>query len=99
MLPLDRDPHFTFRFQDDRIISRIYLEVVGIGERVSIFAINPITDEKLQQLATGTVGAGGWVDLPEPIIVRAGGVFQRNPGREALDCVPSRPSPSFAGGV
>ena len=26
-------------------------------------------------IATATVGAGGWVDLPEPIVVRAGEAF------------------------
>jgi hypothetical protein len=26
-------------------------------------------------LATATVGAGGWVDVPEPLVVRAGDAF------------------------
>ena len=33
------------------------------------------TGERLGLLATATVGEGGWVDLPEPIIVRAGETF------------------------
>lgn len=75
MLPLYRDPHFTFRFNDDRIISRIHLEGISGGKQVSIFAIDPVTEEKLHQLATAKVGEDGWVDLPEPIIVRAGDAF------------------------
>ncbi len=75
MLPLYRDPHFTFRFQDDRIISRIHLEGIAAGTAILIFTIDPLTEEKLQQLATATVGEGGWVDLPEPLVVRAGGAF------------------------
>ena len=37
MLPLYQDPHFTFRFADDRLIPRIYLEGVKaiIGEELA----------------------------------------------------------------
>jgi hypothetical protein len=75
MLPLYRDPHFTFRFADDRIIPRLHLEGVQAGVRVSVFKMDPATGERLGLLATGMVGAGGWVDLEEPIIVRAGEAF------------------------
>jgi hypothetical protein len=75
MIPLHRDPHFTFRFADDRIIPRFHLEGVGAGRRVSVFQFNPATNERLGLIATTTVGEGGWVDLPEPIIVRAGSGF------------------------
>ena len=75
MLPLYRDSHFTFRFTDDRIIPRFHLDGVGAGRRVEVFQIDPNTGERLGLLATATVGAGGWVDLPEPIIVRAGEGF------------------------
>ena len=75
MIPLHRDPHFTFRFADDRIIPRFHLEGVEAGLRVSVFKLDPATSERLGLLATATVGDGGWVDLPEPIIVRAGGGF------------------------
>ena len=37
--------------------------------------IDPGTGERLGLLATATVGEGGWVDLAEPIIVRAGEAF------------------------
>jgi hypothetical protein len=33
MLPLYRDPHFTFRFADDRIIPRFHLEAADAGRR------------------------------------------------------------------
>jgi len=42
---------------------------------VSVFQIDPGSGERLGLLATATVGEGGWVDLPEPIIMRAGDAF------------------------
>jgi hypothetical protein len=75
MLPLYQEDWFTFRFNDDRIIPRFHLEGVRAGSRVSVFKIEPDTGKKLGLLATATVGEGGWVDLPEPIIVRAGEAF------------------------
>ena len=75
MLPLYHDPHFTFRFAEARIISRFHLEGVEAGRRIAVFRIEPGTGERLGLLATAVVGEGGWVDLPEPIIVRAGDAF------------------------
>ena len=75
MLPLYHDPHFTFRFADDRIIPRFHLESMDAGRRVSVFKIDPATGERLVLLMTARVGQGGWVDLPEPITVRAGDAF------------------------
>ena len=75
MIPLHNDPHFTFRFADDRIIPRFHLEGMDAGRRVSVFKIDPATEERLGLLATAGVGEGGWVDLPEPITVRAGDAF------------------------
>ena len=75
MLPLYQDPWFTFRFAEDRIIPRFHLEGVLAGRRVSVFKINTGTGERLGLLATATVGEGGWVELTEPIIVRAGEAF------------------------
>ena len=75
MLPLYHDPHFTFRFADDRIIPRFHLEGVEAGRRVEVFKIDPITGERLGLLATAAVGDGGWVDLPVPVIVKAGDAF------------------------
>ena len=59
MLPLYHDPHFTFRFADDRIIPRFHLEGVEAGRRVAVFRIDPATGVRL--------------GLPEPLVVRAGG--------------------------
>jgi hypothetical protein len=81
MLPLYQDPHFTFRFADDRLIPRFHLDGVEPGGRVSVFRMDPGTDERLELLATGTVSEGGWVDLPEPILVRAGESFVVVPGQ------------------
>ena len=75
MLPLYHDPHFTFRFADDRIIPRFHLEGVEAGRRVDVYKSNSDTGERLKLLATATVGDGGWADLLAPIIVRAGEAF------------------------
>ena len=75
MLPLFRDPHFTFRFADDRIVARFHLEGVEGGRHVSVFKIDSSSGERLGLLAAATVGQGGWVDLPEPITVMAGDAF------------------------
>ena len=75
MISLYQDPHFTFRFADDRIIPRFHLEGVEAGRLVEVFRIDPSSGERLGLLATATVGEGGWVDLQEPIIVRAGEAF------------------------
>ena len=72
MIPLHRDPWFSFRIADDQIIPRFRLEGVETGRRVSVFRIDTGTCERLGLLATATVGDGGWVDLQEPIIVGAG---------------------------
>jgi hypothetical protein len=80
MTTLYEDPHFTFRFAADRIISRFHLEGVEAGRRVEVFKIEPGSGERLGLLVTATVGGGGWVDLREPIIVRAGEAFVAVPG-------------------
>jgi hypothetical protein len=75
MTPLYEDRWFTFRFADDRIIPRFHLEGVPGGQRISVFKVDPETGERLDLLSVAAVGTGGWVDLAEPIIVRAGDVF------------------------
>jgi hypothetical protein len=75
MIPLYHDPHFTFRFAADRIIPRFHLEGIKAGRRVSVFKIDPTTGERLGLLTTATVGDGGWVDLPVPVIVKPGDAF------------------------
>ena len=75
MLPLYEDPHFTFRFADDRLIPRFHLEGVEAGRHVSVFRTDPGAGERLGLLATATAGEGGWVDLAEPVIVKAGEAF------------------------
>jgi hypothetical protein len=75
MMPIYKDAGFTFRFADDRIIPRFQVEGVGAGRRVSVFKIDADSGERLRILATAMVGDGGWVELTEPIIVRAGEAF------------------------
>jgi hypothetical protein len=83
MLPLYHDRHYTFRFADDRIIPRFHLEGVEAGRRVTVYRIDPDSGERLRLLATAGVGEGGWVDLPEPITVRAGDAFVAVPEEAA----------------
>jgi predicted N-acetyltransferase YhbS len=75
MLPIYEEPWFTFRFADDRIIPRFHLEGVLPGSHISVIKIDPQTGERLGLLTIATAGEGGWVDLPNPIIVRAGEAF------------------------
>lgn len=75
MIPLHQESHFTFRFADARIIPRFHLEGVEIGRRVSVYRLDPVTDGRLDLMATVTTGEGGWVDLSQPILVRAGEGF------------------------
>lgn len=75
MIPLHRDRHFTFRFGESRLIRRFHLEGVVAGVRVSVFGYDATAETRRGLLTTATVGEGGWVDLPEPIIVRSGEGF------------------------
>jgi hypothetical protein len=75
MIPLYRQPWFEFRFAENRSISRFHLEGIDSGRRVAVIKINPDNRELLHELATAIVGEGGWVDLKEPIIMRAGEAF------------------------
>ena len=75
MIPLHHESHFTFRFADARLIPRFHLEGVEAGRRVSVFRLDPVTGERLDLIASATAGEGGWVDLAEPIMVRAGEGF------------------------
>ena len=72
---LYEDPWFTFHFTEDRLIPRFHLEGLGSGRPVSVYKIDPCTRERLEKLATATVGENGWVDLADPIIMRAGEGF------------------------
>jgi len=84
MIPLHHDPHFTFRFAADRLIPRFHLEGVEAGRRVSVFKLDTMTGERLNLIASATVGEGGWVDLADPIIVRAGEGFVAVPDPVAV---------------
>ncbi|AMV28522.1 Acetyltransferase (GNAT) family protein [Gemmata sp. SH-PL17] len=71
---LYRDAHYTFRFTEDRLIPRFHLEGVESGHAVTVFAL---TDDgsRSHLLAKARVGEGGWVELAEPLVVRAGSGF------------------------
>jgi hypothetical protein len=75
MHPVYHEPHFTFLFADDRTIPRFHLEGVEAGRPVAVHRIDPGTGEWLGLLRSATAGEGGWVDLRDPILVRAGEGF------------------------
>ncbi len=74
MTPLYRDDRFTFRFADDRRVGRIHLDGVARGCWVVVYRLGA-ADARGEQLAAASCGADGWVDLPEPLVVRAGEGF------------------------
>jgi len=75
MIPLYQDGWFTFRFATARRIPRFHLAGVAAGQAVTIHAADPTTLRPQHILGRAVVGAGGWVDLPDPLIVRPGDVF------------------------
>jgi putative acetyltransferase len=75
MLPLYQDHCFTFRFADNRIIPRFHLEGVESGSAISVLKIDTDSGNRLGLLATATVDDDGWVELQQPIVVRAGEGF------------------------
>lgn len=75
LLPLYHGRHFVFSFIDDRRVPRFHLTGIERGCRVSVFRLEPGTGTWKDLLTTATVGEGGWVDLAEPIVVRAGQGF------------------------
>jgi hypothetical protein len=40
---------------------------------VSVFALDAVTGERLELIATAVAGDDGWVNLSEALVVRAGG--------------------------
>jgi hypothetical protein len=83
--PLHEDRFFTFRFAEDRLIPRFHLEGVPPGRQVQVYSANPQTLEPTKLLTTAVVGEAGWVDISQPILVRAGDVFVVFPDREGED--------------
>jgi hypothetical protein len=58
-----------------RIVRRIQLEGVQVGQPIAVFRIDPETGAKRGLLVKATMSNGGWVDFPEPIIVKPGDAF------------------------
>jgi hypothetical protein len=75
MIPLYCDTHFSFGFDDDRVIPKFHLEGVGMGVKVDVFHIDPVSRLRLELLTSGVTGVGGWVDLVKPVVVRVGDAF------------------------
>jgi hypothetical protein len=74
-LPLYHGRHFLFRFEEDRLIPRFHLAGVEPGRAVSVFNLESDPTDWRTLLTTAVVGEGGWVDLAQPILVRAGQGF------------------------
>lgn len=79
MVPLYQDACFTFRFNENRIIPRFHLEGVKSGQPVTVYSVNPESGQRIELIATAAVGEDGWVDLAEPIVVKAGEMFVVEP--------------------
>jgi hypothetical protein len=75
VIPVYHEAHFTFRFADTRTVPRFHLDGLEAGRPVSVFRLDPGTERPLDLLATAAVGAGGWVDLAEPLLVGPGRGF------------------------
>lgn len=84
MTPLHRDSHSTFRFADDRLIPRFHLDGLNPGRRVAVYRLDPQTGGPAGLLVRAATGEGGWVDLPEPLVVRAGEGFIAVPDAEVV---------------
>jgi hypothetical protein len=78
VLRLYEEPWFTFRFADDRRGGRFHLVGVPPGQAIAVFRLTASGRGEL--LRRAVVGAGGWVDLSDPIVVRAGEGFVAEPG-------------------
>jgi hypothetical protein len=75
MLPLYRDPHFLFRFEEPRIISRVHLEGVEAGRPVRLVRVDPVSLSERDIIAEATVGPEGWVELAAPFRLLPGDAF------------------------
>src|SRR5262249_47834991 len=75
MLPLYHDPHFTFRFADDRLLPPFPPEGGEAGRRGAVIRVGGGTGARPGQLTTAAPGGGCWVTLAEPITMRAGEAF------------------------
>lgn len=84
MIPLHHDPFYTFRFAEDRMIPRFHLEGMPSGQLIRVHRADPATLRPGALLTTAPVGTGGWVDLAQPLLVRAGEVFVVLPERAAI---------------
>src|SRR5690242_17264734 len=96
MLPLHEDPHFTFRFDTDRLVGRFHLAGVAAGRRVSVYRVGP-DGTRVGLVAVAATGADGWVDLPEAIVVRAGEGFDAVPEPAGCASPPCEAPPGFWG--
>lgn len=61
MISLFHDPHFTFSFEENRIIPRIHLEGIEAGRPVAVFQFDLFSSKRLGLLAKAIVGKmAGW---------------------------------------
>jgi hypothetical protein len=75
MIPLYSDDRFTFCFAEDRIISRFHMEGISVGTSVRIYRFSTETKEVQELLQEAIVGENGWVEIKNPLVMRAGDGF------------------------
>ena len=75
MIPLHRDTIYTYRFADDRLIGRFHLADAPAGQRVVVYRLEGLSTIRGDRLLEARVGANGWVELTEPLIMRTGEGF------------------------
>ena len=81
MVPLYHDPHFTFRFADDRVIPRFHLEGVGAGRR--LLSIRPRISSLIIQAKQGRLrGKGGPAGQTHYELIDTQGVVETTPESE-----------------
>jgi hypothetical protein len=75
MIPLRRDPWFTFRFAEARRVDVFFVEGVEPGRRVAIHVLDPTTQAPGARIGVAFVGEAGRTEPAAPLIVQAGEGF------------------------
>ena len=72
MLPLYRDPGWTFPFAESRLIPRFFLPGATPGTTVDVHRRDPATGRPGEMIASGLVEADEGVAFEPALLVRAG---------------------------
>lgn len=69
------EPHFTFRFTEERWIDRVHLTDVPAGKIARAYRLNVSENESKVCIASGVTDERGWVAFAETVHVYAGDGF------------------------